>query len=90
MSSQSRLVKCCVTCQEKILVSKDTDAIIHQAKAEVLEEWRSDKVDSFENNDGCLRSEWMEYVLEYMKAFLPAHRCEVLRITVLSNYLLRN
>lgn len=42
------------------LVLEDTDDIIHQAEGEALEEWRSDKVDSFENNDGCQRAEWMK------------------------------
>lgn len=53
------------------LVLEDTDDIIHQAEREALEEWRSDKVDSFENNDGCQRTEWMECLLGSIKAFFP-------------------
>lgn len=53
------------------LVLEDTDDIIHQAGGEALEEWRSDKVDSFENNDGCQRAEWMECLLGSIKAFSP-------------------
>lgn len=53
------------------LVLEDTDDIIHQAEREALEEWRSDKVDSFENNDGCQRFEWMECLLGSIKAFFP-------------------
>lgn len=62
------------------LVLEDTDDIIHQAEGEALEEWRSDKVDSFENNDGCQRAEWMECLLGSIKAFFhsrKAHRCYV-------------
>lgn len=51
------------------LVLEDTDNIIHQAEGEGLEEWRSDKVDSFENNDGCQRAEWMKYFLGSIKPF---------------------
>lgn len=64
------------------LVLEDTDDIIHQAEREALEEWRSDKVDSFENNDGCQRSEWMECLLGSIKAFFhccKAHRCDAPR-----------
>ncbi|PWA15183.1 hypothetical protein CCH79_00008740 [Gambusia affinis] len=42
--SCSRLLTSHRLTQEKSLVSEDTGAIIHQAKAEVLEEWRSDKL----------------------------------------------
>lgn len=64
------------------LVLEDTDDIIHQAEGEALEEWRSDKVDSFENNDGCQRAEWMECLLGSIKACFhccKAHRCDVRR-----------
>lgn len=54
------------------LVLEDTDDIIHQAEGEALEEWRSDKVDSFENNDGCQRAEWMECLLGSIKAVSTA------------------
>lgn len=46
---------------------EDTDDIIHQAEGKALEEWRSDKVDSFENNDGCQRAEWMKCLLGSIK-----------------------
>lgn len=73
------------------LVLEDTDDIIHQAEGEALEEWRSDKVDSFENNDGCRRAEWMKRLLGSIKSFLvhccKAHRCDVERVTVASKYL---
>lgn len=64
------------------LVLEDTDDIIHQAEGEALEEWRSDKVDSFENNDGCHRAEWMKCFLGSIKPFFflhccKAHRCDV-------------
>lgn len=63
------------------LVLEDTDDIIHQAEGEALEEWRSDKVDSFENNDGCQRAEWMKCLLGSIKPLFfhscEAHRCEV-------------
>lgn len=62
------------------LVLEDTDDIIHQAEGEALEEWRSDNIDSFENNDGCQSAEWIECLLGSIKAFFhcwKAHRCDV-------------
>lgn len=42
------------------LVLEDTDDIIYQAELEALEEWRSDKAGSFENDDGCQTAEQMK------------------------------
>lgn len=56
-SSQKASCKVLCTCQGRSLVLEDTDGVIHQAEAEALEEWRSDKMDSFESNDGCRCSE---------------------------------
>lgn len=42
------------------LVLEDTDDIIYQAEREALEEWRSDKAGSFENDDGCQTAEQMK------------------------------
>lgn len=76
--------------KRRAFFSGDIDTIIHQAEAEALEEWRSDKVDSFENNDDCHCSEWMEHLLGSIKVFPLAHGCEIQHITVLSNFFLKN
>lgn len=71
------------------LVLEDTDDIIHQAEREALEELRSDKAGSFENDDGCHPSEPMRCLLGSMELFFfsccrEAHRWAVKPVTVVS------
>lgn len=53
------------------LVLEDTADVIHQVEGKALEEWRSDKLDPFENNDGCQPAEWMEGLPGSIKAPFP-------------------
>lgn len=62
------------TCQHRALFLEDTDGVIHQAETRALEEWRTDKVDSFENNDDCRCSEWIVCLLGSIKAY-TTHPC---------------